>query len=102
MVCCAGIRSLNEREHSDPIRLAPDFYLGTSVVGFFKDHQLPTSDGNFRYEPYRGAGHYILHTELRKSKMPRCFYQTNERRVFFTVTACPSYGVLSLTGFEAA
>jgi hypothetical protein len=78
-----------------------DFYIGHDVVGFFKDDLTPIAEGTYPYEPYRGAGHYRLQTELKRSKSPRCFYLTKEQRVSFCVVACPSYGMLSLAGFEA-
>lgn len=81
-------------------RVVLGFYLGSSVVGVFKDDSPPTTEGSYRYEPYRGPGHYSLQTELKASRTPRCFYQTKERRVSFTVSACPSYGVLVLTDFD--
>jgi hypothetical protein len=76
------------------------FYIGHSVIGFFKDDVPPIVEGTYPYEPYRGLGHYNLQMELTRSKAPRCFYQTQEQRVWFCVIACPSYGMLFLASFE--
>jgi len=89
-----------EFQDPDGIRLAPDFYIGHSVVGSFTGDAPPTVDATYSYEPYRGLGHYTLQKELKRSKAPRCFYHTREHRISFCVVACPSYGMLSLAGFE--
>ena len=82
----------------DPV--GADFYMGSQVVGAFTGGSLPTTEGVYPYEPYRGPGHLNLQMELKASRMPRCFYETNAQRVFFVVIACPAVGMLSLTGFE--
>ncbi|WP_161602237.1 hypothetical protein [Tautonia marina] len=38
---------------------------------------------------------------LRVGGSPRCYYEAEGRRVFFTVGSCPEYGVLELRDFES-
>jgi hypothetical protein len=77
-----------------------DFFMGGQVVGAFPSHGLPTTDGSYRYEPYRSPGHLNLHMELKAGKVPRCFFINAAQRVSFCVTASPSQGVLTLVGVE--
>jgi hypothetical protein len=77
-----------------------DFHLGSQVVGSFPDYPLPTIDGAYRYEPYRGPGHFNLHEQLEAGKTPRCFYDTATQRVWFCVIGSETPGVLELVGFE--
>jgi len=75
-------------------------YMGSQLVGSFLDYPLPTSDGAYSYEPYRGPGHLNLHNQLEAGKAPRCFYDTATQRVCFCVISSPTPGVLELVGFE--
>ena len=77
-----------------------DFYMGSQVVGSFLDYPLPTGDGTYRYEPYRGPGHLNLHKQLEAGKAPRCFYDTATQRVCFCVVGSRTPGVLELVGFD--
>lgn len=69
-------------------------------IGYFAGIDGPRSPGCYRYEPYRGSGHYELQTILRAGGSPRCAYQAEDGCIAFTVVGCPKYGVLELAGFE--
>ena len=70
-------------------------------VGYFEESECPQIPGCFRYEPYRGPGHYELATALRDGKRPRCLVPSHPG-VSFAVVACPEYGVLELADFTPA
>lgn len=78
----------------------PEFVFGNQPVGLFRHGISPAADGVYEYEPYRGPGHYSLQQELKSSHIPRCYYDSRQRRVSFSVVKCPSYGLLELAGFE--
>lgn len=77
-----------------------EFEFAGEAVGFFVDAISPDSDGLFRYEPYRGNGHWLMHQQLRQSGSARCSYVDAGRKVSFVVIACPEYGVLNLSSFS--
>lgn len=70
------------------------------VVGFFQEAELPSRPGIYHYTPYRGVGHHRLHLALQSSGPQRCHYLLAGKECYFTVTSCPGYGQLELTGFE--
>jgi hypothetical protein len=78
-----------------------DFMFDGSPVGVFLETEYPNSPGPYRYEPYRSFAHYEVHNLLQKGEHPRCYYDYNQTRVNFTVRACPEYGVLELSDFDA-
>jgi hypothetical protein len=71
-------------------------------VGYFEETQYPAAPGRYRYTPYRGWGHYEMHTALSAGERPRCSFQAGGREFAFTVVNCPKYGVLELADFSAA
>jgi hypothetical protein len=75
-----------------------DFMFEGMEVGIFQE--LPRSPGRYRYEPYRGPGHYEMQSRLRSGQSPRCYYDSGGVRVSFGVSVCPEYGVLELYDFE--
>lgn len=75
-----------------------DFYFRDMVVGIFAE--MPRASGRFRYEPYRGLGHYEMQALLSSGGYPQCYYDSGDVRVVFTVRDCPEYGVLELGDFE--
>jgi hypothetical protein len=77
---------------------ANEFMFDGMPVGCFE--QMPRSPGRYRYEPYRGPGHYEVQTLRRSGGNPRCYYESGAERVSFTVRDCPEYGVLELYEFE--
>jgi hypothetical protein len=50
----------------------PEFYFGGMAVGYFVGGDGPRSAGSYRYEPYRGPGHYEMQTLLHEGGTPRC------------------------------
>jgi len=78
----------------------PEFYFDGRAVGYFVGGDGPRSAGSYRYEPYRGPGHYEMQTLLRAGGTPRCSYSAEGERVEFSVAGCPEYGVLDLCDFN--
>ena len=80
-----------------------DFMLeGSGAVGSFEAHEYPRADGRYRYMPYRSYSHYAMHELLKTGGMPRCYFDTEEVRVVFSVRDCPEYGVLELYDFKSS
>jgi len=79
----------------------PEFFCDGLAVGLLLGAEAPRSPGSHTYEPYRGPGHYEMQSLLRAGGSPRCYYEAEGRRVFFTVGGCPEYGVLALSDFES-
>ena len=77
------------------------FYLDTQPVGWFVDAQPPVTEGEYRYEPFRGPGHYNLLQGLDASHTQRCHYECNGKRVEFSVVGHSGYGVLTLVAFAS-
>ena len=82
--------------------LEHDFMFEGMEVGVFEGVDSPRSPGRYRYEPYRGPGHYEMQTRRRSGESPRCYYDRDGVRVSFTVRDCPEYGVLELCDFESS
>lgn len=73
----------------------PDFEYEGQPVGHFL-FAGPTEDGDARYMPFRGPGHYAMQTARRAGGQPLCSYASTGERIWFQVIACPEYGVLTL------
>jgi hypothetical protein len=78
------------------------FFFHESPVGYFHDDSLPNSAGCYRYVPYRTVGHHRLHGALRAQGPQRCHYVTANCKRYFTVVACPGYGLLQLADFDSS
>lgn len=78
----------------------PEFSFDGREVGYFVGGNGHRTAGSYRYEPYRGSGHYEMQTLLRAGGTPRCSNATEDELVRFTVGGCPRYGVLDLRDFE--
>ena len=78
------------------------FMFSGMPVGYFEEHDFPRAVGRYRYMPFRGPGHYEMQTQRRSGASPRCYYDTDDIRVSFTVRDCPEYGVLELCDFESS
>lgn len=81
---------------------ARSFFYEDHPVGYFEDDALPCVAGKYRYMPFRGFGHYRLQGALRASGPQRCHYVTANSKRYFTVVACPSYGLLQLADFDSS
>ena len=77
-----------------------DFHFDGMEVGHFEETEMPRAAGRFRYMPYRGPGHYEMQRHLRAGGSPRCYYDTGNVHIAFSVHGCPEYGVLELRDFE--
>jgi len=89
-----------ERIRAEQLKAPVTFYLDNLPVGYFLDDCTPEVDGNYKYMPFRGPGHYNLGLQLRNSRTPRCHYVANEKRVEFSVRTYVEYGVLCLSNFN--
>src|SRR5690606_15876347 len=86
---------------SDMTVYGPEFYFDGMAVGLFLESDGPRIPGRYRYEPYRGPGHFDMQTICRAGGLPRCYYDIAAERVSFAVIDCPDYGVLQLGTFES-
>jgi hypothetical protein len=68
-------------------------------VGVFEGAEPPRTDGPHRYMPYRSGSHYGMLGRLRAGLATRCYYDTEEVRVFFSARAFIEYGLLELCDF---
>jgi hypothetical protein len=75
------------------------FFFDDSPVGYFMRLKYPTKDGDYRYEAFRGYGHYEMQQRLKESGSDVCYYDVKNKRVFFTVRKS-AQGVLTLSNFE--
>ncbi len=78
------------------------FYFDGMAVGYFEQHDYPTTDGQYRYTPYRGPGHYEMQRSLERGGEVRCSYNTRGQHVTFAVRECPEYGALVLADFASS
>jgi hypothetical protein len=78
-----------------------EFAFDGLPVGCFEGPDYPKSPGRYRYEPYRGPGHYLMETKRKAEGTARCYYDFDNVRVSFTVGGSPEYGVLELSDFQA-
>jgi hypothetical protein len=78
-----------------------EFLLEGKPVGYFTDQDYPSAAGRYRYSPHRSAAHYEMQRLVQAGAGPRCYYETDTVRVFFTVHDCPEYGVLELGDFHS-
>jgi hypothetical protein len=78
------------------------FMLDGIPVGYFEESDFPRLTGRYRYTPFRGPGHYVMHKQQSAGGRPRCYYDDGGVRVSFAVHNCPEYGVLELCDFESS
>jgi hypothetical protein len=57
---------------------------------------VPRVAGHWRYEPYRGPGHYDMQMALRDGQPAQCITDDRGSRITFLVVGCPDYGVLEV------
>jgi hypothetical protein len=69
------------------------FFFQDHVVGSLKEG-IPTTEGVFSYEPFRGVGHLNLQKELSEKGIAYCYGKQDGARVEFAVTPNPKYGTL--------
>jgi hypothetical protein len=78
-----------------PDQTARTFFFKDREAGCFEDDELPSKPGEYRYMPYRSAGHYELIGALRSGPQ-RCHYLSDGQKRFFLVLRWIKYGVLEL------
>jgi hypothetical protein len=67
------------------------FYLETEYdVGTIE--KIPEHDGNYRYEPFRGIGHYDMATQLESGIGVKCYARQSK----FTVKSIPKHGTIEI------
>jgi hypothetical protein len=54
--------------------------------------KIPNRDGNYKYEPFRGIGHYEMATQLESGAGAKCYVRQSK----FTVKNIPEYGVIKI------
>jgi hypothetical protein len=79
---------------------AMSFFFEGSPVGYFEGDELPTLAGRYRFMPYRTRGNFRLQTSLKTSGPQRRYYTIQSVKHYFTVLACPSYGLVELAAFD--
>ena len=79
-----------------------EFMCNRMQAGCFEAREYPSAPGLYRYAPYRSGGHYQMGMLFRRDGVVRCYYDAGERRVSFTVSGRPEYGVLALQDFESS
>jgi len=77
----------------------PEFIYQGNPVGIFLKGIMPAAPGTYRYEPFRGSGHYEMQTSLEAGEKPICSYRLGEIEVEFAVIRCSRYGELELGSF---
>lgn len=75
------------------------FFIDGTFAATFVD-AFPLADGRYRYEPYRGGGHYDLWRTIEAFGSARCFYEIGSDLVYFSARASSDYGFLNLSDFE--
>lgn len=75
---------------------ATEFFYDEMAVGLLLDSPLPAAPSRWRYEPYRGPGHYELGTRLDAGQQAWCSYVSGDRMVRFLVTGISTHGVLQV------
>src|SRR5215469_6166325 len=88
------------RKTMRPEQVAKTFYFKDQNVGYFEDDELPTKPGQYRYMPYRSAGHYALIGASQQGKPQRCHYFVAGGKRYFQVLRWVEYGLLELGDFE--
>ena len=84
----------------EPVIYGPEFTYNGDPVGLFKHGIAPSFAGEYAYEPFRGAGHYKMATDLDHGARPKCSYIDGGLEVSFDVVAHAAYGVLVLDNFH--
>jgi hypothetical protein len=67
-------------------------------AGVFLGPERPSVSGRFRYDAYRGDGHFQVGRALQAGVRPRCTFSARPD-VSFTVQSCPEPGVIELSDF---
>ena len=77
-----------------------EFFYRGMPVGIFREPVFPDAPGRYRYEPYRGPGHYELGQALRRGERCECTYEAVDPIVRFAVIATQIYGQIDLYDFQ--
>ena len=54
--------------------------------------RIPDEDGSYKYQPFRGIGHYEMETQLESGMSAKCYVRTSK----FIVKNIPEYGVIQI------
>jgi hypothetical protein len=81
-------------------KIAMAFFFEGSPVGYFEGGELPTLAGTYRFNPYQTRGYFRIQISLKTSGPQRCYYMAQNAKQYFTVSACPSYGLVEVGAFE--
>jgi hypothetical protein len=76
-----------------------EFFFEENEVGIFETFKYPT-DGNYKYEPYRGPGHYEMWKIIKEKGFAVCYYANGNEKISFKVEDSGEYGKLILSEFR--
>jgi hypothetical protein len=62
-----------------------EFFFEKNVVGVFKTLRFPIKDGKYKYEPYRGIGHYEMWQTIKEKEFAICYYANGNEKISFKV-----------------
>ncbi|MDB5105014.1 MAG: hypothetical protein JWP91_2703 [Fibrobacteres bacterium] len=77
-----------------------EFHYRGMPVGQFKDDPAPIAKGIYGYKAYRGPGDADMRQAVETEGKARCYYDTGEGRLFFSVRPPVEAGILNLDDFE--
>ena len=77
------------------------FYYKNYEVGLWEKARISISSREHRYGFFRGYGHLLLTTDLKKEEALLCHFFTEDQIHYFTVTAIPRPGVLRVRGYRS-
>lgn len=95
----SAIASVRQLPYTSAMQSGPEnirFFFGHLVVGYFEG-QPPSSAGECRYMPFRGAGHFRLVQELARKGPQYCHYAFNGETRYFTLARIPRPRVLEVS-----
>ena len=62
-----------------------EFFLDGRPVGFFERDEYPSRPGRYPYTPYRGEGHALLASALRRGETARCSFSMGRQQFSLAV-----------------
>lgn len=77
-----------------------EFFFERNAVGIFEVFDYPTEEGEYRYQPYRGFGHYEIWQTIREKEFAVCYYINKDKKISFKVEDAGKYGKLKLSEFR--
>ena len=66
-------------------------------AGTFADGEAPTEPGIYKYEPFRGIGHYEFIKYLQLHGVAECFFESGASNAYFLVSAIQAPGQMAVS-----